>query len=255
MGKLRSLRQFSIQGKAMSFQSFTNDPKAYLLVHQMKIAGFTGAIPSTAITELQKTANASGGYSYQYSHVGNVQMVVPANFHNVTGVGAKDNLSMLKGLMGVQNKRLVNFQVQAGGATPGVRYLPWKPADVTFMELDGAATLALTGPLKGCTLGVVRHQTTGTLWFFHANVGDAGGVNNMNRAVKRDKIRAAGALVGITNAAQYFFCQYGQVPAFDYEGWGFVWGHISGGNWKFYVHAISPGNNVNTTTNKKWAQL
>lgn len=54
-----------------------------------------------------------------------------------------------------------------GGTRPNLRILPWSGTDVTFMQLDGAANLAITGPLTGCTVSVVRHL--GVIWFFHAN--------------------------------------------------------------------------------------
>ncbi|MGA9392891.1 MAG: hypothetical protein WBV69_20850 [Candidatus Sulfotelmatobacter sp.] len=41
-----------------------------------------------------------------------------------------------------------------GGTRPNLRILLWSGTDVTFMQLDGAANLAITGPLTGfCEYG------------------------------------------------------------------------------------------------------
>lgn len=126
-----------------------------------------------------------------------------------------------------------------------------------FSVLNGTADFALTGPLTGCTVAVVRHA--GSVWFFHANVAGGGGMGPGNRATKRSMIRNAGTLVGIRQVANYFFCEYGLQH--QYEGLGFVWGRLrAGGNWKFYVHEIRPPNpgafiNVNAARDGKWAEL
>jgi len=147
----------------------------------------------------------------------------------------------------------VTYSPAAGGAFPNLRFLPWSARDVTFMQLDGGATFAVTGPLSGCTVSVVRHS--GALWFFHANVATSGGVGVVNRMIKRLMIQDAGRGVGVPPTAEYFYCESG----LTYTGLGFVWGRQRGGGaWKFYVHDIEPAATAtlgNVTEDRKWAEL
>jgi hypothetical protein len=233
----------------MSFQSFVNDPKAYLKVHEMQLQGAGANLVPAGVTRAAPVANAAQGNSIQFTHAANVTMT------QSQGVGPKNVGAMALGRMGLINKRGVTYTPALGGALPNLRILPWQGTDVTFMQLGGGANFALTGPLTGCTVSVVQHA--GGLWFFHANVAGGGGMGPANRATKRAMIRNAGAIVGIPATANYFFCEYG--PQHQYEGLGFVWGRLRpNGNWKFYVHQIQPAHgflNVRTTEDGKWAEL
>ncbi|HEY6527399.1 MAG TPA: hypothetical protein VIZ65_01805 [Cellvibrionaceae bacterium] len=235
----------------MSFQSFINNPKAYVKVHEMQLQGAGANLVPASVTRAAPVVNPAHGNSIQFTHIANVQMALSQS------VGAKNFAAMALGRAGVMNKRGITYVPAVGGAFPNLRILPWSGTDVTFMQLDGGADFALTGPLTGCTVSVVRHA--GNLWFFHANVAGGGGMGPANRATKRSMIRHAGSLVGVPQTANYFFCEYG--PQHQYEGLGFVWGRLrAGGVWKFYVHEIQPPNpgallNTNTTSDGKWAQL
>ncbi len=151
------------------------------------------------------------------------------------------------------NKRQMTYVPAVGGAFANLRILPWSGTDVTFMQLNGGANFAVTGPLTGCTVAVVRHA--GNLWFFHANFAGGGGLAAVNHATKRQMIQNADTIVGIPMGANYRYCEYG--PGHTYNGLGFVWGRArAGGNWKFYVHSIKPAAILgNATDDEKWADL
>jgi len=239
----------------MSFQAFLSDPKSYLKVHRMQLAGEGSGLwtlGGTAMTRAVPVANAAQGMSIQFTHVSNVEMVTTAN------AGPRNGAAMALGRMGLMDKRSAQYSPRPGGAFADLRILPWSAANVTFMLLDGAADFAITGPLQGCTLAVVRRPTG--IYFFHANVSGAGGVNNANRATKRAMIQNAGLLAGIpahANYANYAYCEYG--PAHQYHGEGFVWGRTRGaGNWKFYVHEVKEAQgmlDIKPTQDGKWADL
>ncbi|HEV7263676.1 MAG TPA: hypothetical protein VGN83_01980 [Falsiroseomonas sp.] len=237
----------------MSFQAFIDEPKSYLQVHQMAMSGEGMALwanGATAMTRQPAVPNAANGSSVQFTHNTNVTMNL------TTFAGAKNVGAMALGQLGVMNKRTVTYVPAPGGATPGMRILPWSATDVTFMALNGTADFAMTGPLTGCTVSVVQHG--GSIWFFHANVSGGGGVGSANRATKRQMIRNAGGIVGIPATANYFFCEYG--PQHDYNGQAFVWGRLrGGGNWKFYVHEVQPESGIVFKTRKtvdgKWADI
>lgn len=235
----------------MSFQSFMNDPKTYLMVHQMAMQGEGNSLwQGGAMTRAAPVPNTANGNSIQFTHNGNVTM------NQAFSLGSKSIGATVLGQAGVIDKRSVLYVPAVGGAFPNLRILPWSGADVTFMHLNGAANFALTGPLTGCTVAVVRGG--GGIWFFHANVSGGGGVGNVNRATKRQMIRNAGTIAGIAPTANYVFCEYG--PGFNYNGQGFVWGRQrAGGNWKFYIYEVQPPTGLVFKTSKtidsKWADL
>ena len=235
----------------MAFQSFMNDPKSYLMVHRMAMSGEGSSLwQGAAMTRAAAIVNAASGHSIRFTHVGNVTM------NQTYAMGAKNIGAVALGQIGVMDKRNVMYVPAVVGAFPGLRILPWSGSDVTFMQLNGAADFAMTGPLTGCTVAVVRDA--GGIWFFHANVSGGGGVGPANRATKRQQIRNAGSTVGIPTTANYFFCEYGQ--GFNYNGQGFVWGRErTGGNWKFYIFEVQPESGLVFKTSKtldsKWADL
>ncbi len=236
----------------MSFQAFINEPKSYLKIHQMAMSGegvslWQGGAP--AVTRGAPVANAANGHSIQFTHNTNVTM------NQTTSAGAKNVGAIALGQIGVMNTRTVTYVAAQGGNNAGVRILPWSGTDVTFMALNGTANFALTGPLTGCTVAVVRHG--GSVWFFHANVSGGGGVGPANLATKRNMIQNAGAIAGIPAAANYVYCEYGAQN--QYNGQAFVWGRVSHGNWKFYTHEVRPESGLifktRTTADGKWAEL
>src|SRR5262249_45684710 len=160
--------------------------KGYLQVHEMHVAvtrppllaGGGGAGMAVAAGG----AHAAHGTSIRGAHQKPVQLGTNQPVGN-QGQGWED---IVKGQPGVSHKKYIYYESAAGGPRPNFRVLPWSPTDVTFMELTGGADFAVTGPLQGCTIAVVRHA--GSVWFFHANVGVGGGVNNANRATKRQMI-------------------------------------------------------------------
>lgn len=243
----------------MSFQAFMHDPKAYCNIHEIQLNGSANNLVPVCITRAAPVANAAHGTSIQYTHVAGAGVTM----QQAGQAGAKTSWAaptmggvtkIALSTVRLSNKRSVTYSAVAGAATPTLRILPWSGTDVTFMQLDAAADFAVTGPLTGCTVSVVR-DGAGALWFFHANFAGGGGMAAVNHATKRQMIQNAGATVGIPAAANYFYCEYG--PGHDYNGLGFVWGRErGGGNWKFYVHAIKPATVLgNATQDRKWADL
>jgi len=238
----------------MSFEAFMNDPKGYCAIHEIQLFGAGDNLVPAAVTRAAPVANAAHGTSIQFTHVGNVTMV------QAQASGAKTSWAdpNMRGMweialakVGKGNKRSVIYRPAVGGALPDLRILPWSGTDVTFMQLNGAANFAVTGPLSGCTVSVVRHL--GVVWFFHANFAGGGGLANVNHGPKQAMIRNAGAIVNIPPGANYFFCEYG--PGHTYDGQGFVWGRQRGGGlWKFYAHSFQP-TAIRTTEDRKWAEL
>ncbi len=240
----------------MSFQAFMNDPKGYCMIHEMQLNGSGANLVPAAMTRAAPVANAAHGTSIQFTHNANVEMTMNVQAgaktsHANTTVGGVTRIALSK--VRLANKRQVTYVPAVGGAFPNLRILPWSGTDVTFMQLNGGANFAVTGPLTGCTVSVVRHA--GGLWFFHANFAGGGGMAAINHATKRQMIQNAGAIVGIPLAANYFYCEYG--PGHTYNGLGFVWGRArAGGVWKFYVHSIEPAAILgNATDDSKWAEL
>jgi hypothetical protein len=203
------------------------------------------------MTKAAPVANAAHGNSIQFAHVSNVCLT-----RDLSG-GGWEKMDVVKGQVGLSNKRHIFFGTDVGGWFPNFRVLPWSLGDVTFMQLTGAADFAVTGPLSGCTVSVVRHA--GSVWFFHANVAGGGGVGPANLLMKLQMIWNAGTIVGIPAAAAYRYCEYGH--GLQYKGLGFVWGRRRpNGVWKFYVHEIRPPGNgsalqTNTTYDTKWATV
>ncbi|MGO9338978.1 MAG: hypothetical protein ACLPY1_15905 [Terracidiphilus sp.] len=240
----------------MSFQAFMHDPKGYCGIHEMQLNGSGANLVPAAITRAAPVANAAHGTSIQYTHIGNVTMNLAVQAGDKTSWAAPSVAGMGRialSTVRLMNKRSVTYVPAVGGAFPNLRILPWSGTDVTFMQLNGGADFAVTGPLTGCTVSVVRHA--GALWFFHANFAGGGGMAAVNHATKRQMIQNAGALVGIPVGANYVYCEYG--PGHTYNGLGFVWGRERGGGvWKFYVHAIQPAAVFgNATEDRKWAEL
>ncbi|MBV8870317.1 MAG: hypothetical protein JOY65_13030 [Acetobacteraceae bacterium] len=230
----------------MSFQSFLQNPKGYLKVHEMQLNGGGANLVPASVTRAPPIANAAHGTSIQFTHIANVQMTQMIG--NVS-VEPKNPVALALREAGLIRKRRMTYTPAVGGPFPNLRILPWSETDITFMQLNGAADFTLTGPLTGCTVAVARHA--GAVWLFHANVAGGGGVGPGNLVIKRQMVQNAGAIVGIPPGA-YTYCEM----TAQYTGLGFVWGRQrAGGNWKFYVHDINPGAGGNTTNDTKWATV
>lgn len=238
----------------MPFADFLASPKAYLKTHRMTIVnnGTSLNLPNVA------APNPYHGTSVHYTHAGNVQL------NTAHGYAPTTNFRSAMRSMHVLGKRAVDYRYATGGAFANFRALPYQPGTVTFMRLDGGASFVVTGPINGCTIAVTHFN--GQVWMFHANVNAGGGdddgvVDGVNLMTKRAMIAAAGATVGIPVGGHYRFCEYsvGAHGPTNYDGNGLVWGHISGGRWKFYVHYVLPGAGMNAATatshDKKWAEI
>ena len=226
----------------MSIGNFITNPKSYLKVHEMQLNGAGANLVPAGLTQAAGVVNAAHGNSIQFTHVGNVQL------NQGHAHGANNFVANRLRDVGIVNRRQVTYVPSLGGGFANFRILPWSGTNITFMQLAGGANFAVTGPLTGCTVAVVRHA--GAVWFFHANVAGGGGV--IHHGTKQLMVQNAAAIVGIPGGAAYNYCEYGN----DYNGLGFVWGRLrNNGDWKFYVHEINPGAGGNNITNSKWAQI
>src|SRR5690349_1981658 len=102
----------------MSFQAFLNDPKSYLAVHRMQLAGEGSGLwanGGTAMTRAVPVHNLGHGDSIQFTHVSNIEMVMTGN------LGAKNVGAMALGRMGVMDKRSAQYSPRAGGAFANFR--------------------------------------------------------------------------------------------------------------------------------------
>jgi hypothetical protein len=122
------------------------------------------------------------------------------------------------------------------------RYLPYEQDGLTYITLDGAARLFLTGPINGCHIFVT--PTAAGLTVMHVNWNQiatttpAGVIANRNQKFAlANALRTAMGGAAFTNVLVY------QPQAFvvDYHSYlGFVVGRKRGhgGPWDFYVYGI-----------------
>lgn len=239
----------------MSFASLLSNPTRYLTTHCMTLPPGTGAalVTGGAMTRGAGVANAAHGQSFLHTHTGNVTMTRAGGGQprGMMRTGAHKIRSGLR-LAGAAAPKIICYAPAVGGPHPGFRFLPFDPANITYMALDAGATFAMTGPLTGCTVAVLRHG--GQLWFFHANVSGGGGVDAANLATKRQMVQNA---AGNPAGAAYHWCEFG--PANQYNGMAFVWGRPqagggAGGPWEFWVHDVNfAAGGGQTATNSRWA--
>ncbi len=236
----------------MSFQAFLNDPKGYLQTHEMYVSN--GAA-STQVMTFDPPAPIVGGLQRLHWHQRGAgpfptmaQLIdAGANFapapNAPKGFGTK--LMDVVRHAPLVNRKRIQYTIATSHNETNFRYLPFNPDHVTYMRINPPATFCLTGPLTGCTIAIVRGGA-GSLWLLHGND------NRVAGAAARAS-QWAGITDVITNrigvpigGAQE--CRYTR----DYDGFGFVFGHLRGNVWKFYSHATSQGG---VTTTRKWGEI
>lgn len=226
----------------MPFADFVNNPKGYIASHQVYLNNSdlaAGAMVAGA------AAAAGGGMTMQFTRNGNV-IELQRNLVMQPVPNKKDKVKMF---VGAKRPRRDYNVTAIGGADNGFRYLPFRQNHCTYMHIDGAATMAMTGPLTGCTVSVGR-DPAGVLYFFHSNDNTQHGA--AARMTQLNTLHGAAGLCGV-NVAALHLCEMTQ----QYNGMAFVWGRLRpGGVWKFYVcdHAIG-ANGATVSTNNLWATL
>jgi len=114
------------------------------------------------------------------------------------------------------------------GTVTGVRVLPWGPDATTYMQLDNAAELWLTGPLSGCNIYAVGNGRN--IWVIHANSNANAANVALNNNVKRTSaLNFANTLGGANPLWSHL-----ERGAAGYNGLGFVFGRRKGNVWSNY---------------------
>lgn len=206
----------------MSIDRFVADPYSYTRGHVVQFSH--GAFPpSQAGMQVIATMNHWGGNWTAEQH-----QMIPGQFTRfrfleagllVTGASANQRI-------GKGSAAWHSVHVEHGAVDLGIRFLPWKADTVTYMVLDPAATTFFTGPLSGCSIFVGR-VGLGPYWVFHANRNSTGAPNPAVKAsMATNVITRLAAPVPIVHSAIY---------QRDYHDFGFVFGQIHGGQWRFYA--------------------
>ena len=226
----------------MSFIHFMQNPKAYLKTHDMYVAanalagGSVNAQPAVALP-------GNNGFSKRYDWVGGSSITMAMGNANKPNT-FKGKVKRGLGLAGPLRR---DYGVQQNGANAdiGFRYLPDVKGHVTYMSMNAAARLCLTGPLSGCTVAAAR-DGGGTLWFFHAFREDAARGPSAFPTQLRMILLLCTSL-GIPHANVHG-CGY----KVHYDGLGFAFGRQRPNNvWKFYVYY----NDGRVRKTVKWGEL
>jgi hypothetical protein len=227
----------------MSFDTFLADPKGYLSTHETQV--HSSADIDTALNVVATNAIINHFQERKYAMVGG-QFLTMTPTRGVTQpkAGAFGNAARK---MHIAPKIGRDFTVCASPADVGFRYLPDEVGYVTYMALDGAALLALTGPITGCTIAAGR-DGAGTVWLFHAFRPDGTGKGLATIVQLLAIEHVAFTLLNIAKANMRY-CRWGQ----EYNGMGFAFGRLRGNVWKFYAHATSV--TPHRTTTNKWGEL
>lgn len=229
----------------MPFTQFQSNPKSYAKSHQMFLNNSDTGDGSMTAGAAQVIP--AGNHGIQFTRNGTV-IELQRNMVAQPLPDAKQKIGMFFGA--TKPRRDYNVHALAPGtADNGFRYLPFRQNHVTYMQLDGAATLCATGPLTGCTVAAGRDGAN-NVWFFHANENNAHGAAARASQYAMTAWAAGQAGVPLLNLR---WC----IMQTDYTGMAFVFGRQrAGGRWKFYVVDQSPGAGgaVNSDLNK-WGDI
>lgn len=189
-------------------KSFKRNPQSFLRSHKVRMEEF-------ALTNCFEVTTA--GQTHKYKQTGHMDIEIHSG-----------------GLLGTDNLKIVAADVDTG-----VRALPWRESELTYMKLDFSARWFFTGPIEGCYIYVARgmmDKNRGETYVFHVNANSTTGAGNMQA---KDNmvipiIRAKG-LVPI-NRLTYSDYRPGDPEC---SGQGFVYGWWEPLGWNFRVHSLS----------------
>jgi hypothetical protein len=190
---------------------FKANPKDYLKKHRviMTEVGYT-----LTTTRFQSPPRADGDKTWEFIQTGHLDFEIAPGDYTTLDV-----------------KKLV---VKTADNDTGLRVLPWKEAEMTYMKLDAiTAQTFLTGPIEGCYIYVAKDNLH-YIYVFHVNANNTTGAQNeqaKDAAVKRILDRDH-----LTLLQRLSYADYKQGTK---TGHGFVYGSKTGTNWNFAVHSLS----------------
>lgn len=227
----------------MTFQSFMHDPKSYLSTHEMYIANSPAALACMTADAAQPLPGGLTRQRWRQRPAGPFPTFATAAVApKTTGDKVVDTLRHLP----LVPRKTLQYSLGNTHGDLGLRYLPFNPNHVTYMNIFGGVQFVMTGPLTGCTIAAVP-SAAGNFWFIHSNQNAGAG---MAGAILAQLTGIQDLVVGHMGLAManVITCTYGV----DYDGFGFVFGRLSNGVWKFYSHATTAAGN---TVTRKWGEL
>jgi len=206
----------------MSIRDFIANPESYSKGHVVQFSHLAADVsPAASGMQIAATMNNWGG-NWTAEHY----TMIAGQFTDFTFYGDTNPVTGDHIRIGKTKRDMHSVCCRTVGVDQGIRFLPWKANTVTYMDLDAAATTFFTGPLSGCSIFVGR--TAGGQWtVFHANrnnTPDNSGAVKV--AMTTDVITRLPAPIPVVHAAIY---------GRDYHDFGFVFGRVVHGNWRFYI--------------------
>ncbi len=187
---------------------FKKNPESFLKKHNVRMSEF-------ALKECYDVKTA--GTTHKYTHTAWVDIEIHSG-----GLHGTDDLSIVKSTVDT-----------------GVRALPWRESEMTYMKLDANARWFFTGPIEGCYIYVARgtggsnHAET---YIFHVNANAVNGAGNMQ--AKDNMVIAAMRAKGLVPINRLTYDDYHPGDP-TCSGQGFVYGWREVSNWNFRVHSLS----------------
>ncbi len=206
----------------MSIRTFIANPESYSKAHVVQFSHQAGDVsPAASGMQVSATLNNWGGnWTAEY------YTMIPGQYTDFTFFRDTDPVTGNHIRIGKGKRDMHSVCCHTVAVDQGIRFLPWKANTVTYMDLDPAATTFFTGPLSGCSIFI--GQTAGGQWsIFHANRNNTpDNTGAIKVAMTTDVITRLPAPIPIVHAAIY---------GRDYHNFGFVFGRLVRGNWRFYI--------------------
>jgi hypothetical protein len=186
---------------------FKKYPESFLKKHNVRMEEF-------ALPECFEVSDS--GKTHKYKHKGWVDIEIHSG-----------------GLHGTDNLRIVRSTVDSG-----VRALPWRDSEMTYMKMDGSARWFFTGPIEGCYIYVARGDKMhiSETYVFHVNANSVSGTQNMK--AKDDMVIPVMRAKGLVPINRLTYDDYHPHDP-TCSGQGFVYGWCGPLGWEFRVHSLS----------------
>lgn len=206
----------------LSVRDFIANPESYSKGHVVQFSHQASDVsPAASGMQVAATMNNWGG-----TWTAEEYTMIPGQFTDFTFFRDTDQITGAHVRIGKGKRDMHSVCCHTVVADQGIRFLPWKADTVTYMTLDAGATTFFTGPLSGCSIFMAK-SGAGQWTVFHANRNnspDATGA--IKSAMTMDVITRLPATVPVVHSAIY---------GTDYKDFGFVFGRLVGGHWRFYI--------------------